>query len=202
MATRTITGLYDIYDDAAQAVYDLEEAGIPARDISLVASDIEGHSKSIATTDAGVAAGAGATGAGVVGAAAGVLAGLGMLAIPGVGPVVAAGWLVAGAVGAAAGATAGAVAGGITGSFIAAGVTREEADFYAEGLRRGGTVVTVKANEQHEALAEQIIARRAVNASVRERFYRDSGWNEFNPDLPPYTQAEIDAERRRYPSRF
>jgi hypothetical protein len=199
MATRTITGLFDLYDDAAQAVYDLEAAGIPARDISLVASDIEGHSKSIATTDAGVAAGAGAAGAGVVGAAAGVLAGLGLLAIPGIGPVVAAGWLVAGAVGAAAGATVGAAAGGITGSFVAAGVTREEADFYAEGIRRGGTVVTVKADAKHESMAEQIIMGRAVNASVRDRFYRDNGWREFNPDLPPYTQAEVDAERRRYP---
>jgi hypothetical protein len=198
MATQTITGLYDEYNDATRTVYLLEAAGIPARDISLVANDFEGNTKSIATTDAGTAAGAGATGAGLVGGAAGVLAGLGMLAIPGIGPVVAAGWLVSAVAGAAAGAAVGAAAGGITGTFIAAGVNDDDANFYSEGLRRGGTVVTVKPGEKHFAAAERIIAERAVVNAVRSKYYRDSGWQEFNPELPPYTREEIETERRSY----
>jgi hypothetical protein len=198
MSNPTITGLFDFYDDAADTVYQLEAAGIPARDISLVANNVDGSTKTIATTEAGAAAGGGAAGAGAVGAAAGILAGLGMLAIPGIGPVVAAGWLVAGAVGAAAGATVGAVAGGITGTFIAAGVSREDADFYAEGLRRGGTVVTVKPDEKHTVVAEKIILAHAVNNGARSQFYRDSGWREFDPAALPYTRDEIEAERRRY----
>jgi hypothetical protein len=55
---------------------------------------------------------------------------------------VAAGWLGATAVGAAAGATAGAATGGIIGTFVAAGIDQDDADFYAEGVRRGGSVVT------------------------------------------------------------
>lgn len=200
MATRTITGLFDRYADAAQVVYDLEAAGIAARDISLVANNIDGSARSVSTTEAGTGAGTGAAVGGIAGGAAGILAGLGMMAIPGVGPVVAAGWLVATAVGAAAGATAGAAAGGLAGTFIAAGVSREDAHFYAEGIRRGGAVVTVKPDDKHVVVAEQIIGRRAVNVADRGKFYRDAGWREFNPMTPPYTPAEIEAERKRYRS--
>jgi len=198
MAARTVTGLFDRYDDAAQAVRDLEAAGIPPRDISLVANNIDGSHKSIATTDAGAGAGTGAAVGGVAGGAAGLLAGLGILAIPGVGPVVAAGWLVAAAVGALAGGTVGAAAGGIAGTFIAAGLDRDDANFYAEGIRRGGSVVTAKPDEKHLAAAEQILARRAVNTTERVRSYRDAGWTEFNPNAPAFTPTEIEAERRRY----
>ncbi len=198
MTTRTISGLFDNYDDAAQAVRDLEEAGIPARDISLVANDYDGRSKSIPTTEAGAGAGTGAAVGGVAGGAAGVLAGLGMLAIPGIGPVVAAGWLVAAAAGAVAGAAVGAGAGGLAGSLIAAGVSREDANFYAEGVRRGGSLVTVKPSDKYEVVAEQILVRRSVNPTHRVNLYREAGWNEFDPKAPPYTTAEVEAERRRY----
>jgi hypothetical protein len=200
MTTRTVTGLFDRYDDAAQAVRNLEATGVPARDISLVANNIDGSQKSVATTDAGAGAGAGAAVGGVAGGTAGVLAGLGMLAIPGVGPVVAAGWLVATAVGAAAGGAVGAAAGGITGTFIAAGLDRDDANFYAEGIRRGGSVVTAKPDEKHLAGTEQILGRRAVNITERGKVYRDAGWHEFNADAPPYTRTEIETERRRYNS--
>jgi hypothetical protein len=70
----------------------------------------------------------------VVGGAAGLLAGIGLMAIPGVGPVVAAGWLVATLTGAAAGGATG----GIIGALTQAGVSKEDADVYAEG--RGAAV--------------------------------------------------------------
>jgi hypothetical protein len=135
----------------------------------------------------------GAAVGGVAGGAAGVLAGLGILAIPGIGPVVAAGWLVAAAVG----ATAGAAAGGLTGLFIAAGLSCDDANFYAEGIRRGGTVVTVKPDDKHMAVAEQILRRGTVSPIERGKLYRDSGWREFNPEAVPYTPAEIETERQR-----
>jgi hypothetical protein len=200
MATRPVTGIFDRFEDAAQAVRDLEAAGIPARDISLVANNVDGSQKSVATTDAGPGAGTGAAVGGVAGGAAGVLAGLGMLAIPGVGPVVAAGWLVATAVGAVAGGAAGAAIGGIAGTFVAAGIDQEDADFYAETIRRGGSVVTAKPDDEHRAAAEQILSRRAVNAIERRKLYQDAGWKSFDPAAPAFTQAEIEAERRRYNS--
>jgi hypothetical protein len=200
MATRTITGLFDRYDDAAQAVRALEATGIPARDISLVANNIDGSAKSIPTTEAGTGAETGAAVGGVAGGVTGVLAGLGMLAIPGIGPVVAAGWLVVAAVGALAGATVGAAAGGLGGTLIAAGVSRDDANFYVEGVRRGGTVVTVKTNEEHAGAVERIVAARAVNIAVRGKLYRDMGWREFDPAAIPFTPAEVETERLRYRS--
>src|SRR5215212_10493558 len=113
--TTTISRLYDTYPDAERAVRDLEAAGVPHSDISIVANNSDnwysnnGGAKRVDRDRDGVddrAEGAG-KGAGIgagVGGAAGLLAGLGLLAIPGVGPVVAAGWLAATAVGAAAGA--------------------------------------------------------------------------------------------------
>src|SRR6202012_1910459 len=137
MANRTITTLYDNYDDAAQAVRDLEAAGIPPRDISLVANDAEGREKKGATTEAGAGAGTGAAVGGVAAGAAGVLGRLRKVGEPGGGPGVAGGWLGAGAAGAVAGGAVGAATGGVVGTFIAAGVDRDEANVYAEGIRRG-----------------------------------------------------------------
>jgi hypothetical protein len=65
-----------------------------------------------------------------VGGAVGLLAGLGLLAIPGIGPVVAAGWLVS----TAAGAAAGGATGGLIGALTQAGVSEEDAHVYAEGV--------------------------------------------------------------------
>src|SRR5947207_11774476 len=90
--------------------------------------------------------GAAATGAGVgavVGGLGGLLLGLGALAIPGIGPIIAAGPLVA----ALGGAAAGAAVGGLIGALTKMGVPEEEAHIYAEGVRRGGTLVTVTADD-------------------------------------------------------
>src|SRR5439155_20856442 len=98
------------------------------------------RSDRVKATDAATAAGTGASIGTVVGGGAGLLAGLGMLEIPGIGPVVAAGWLVS----TAAGAAAGAAAGGLIGSLTGAGVSKEHAHIYAEGVRRGGSLVTAR----------------------------------------------------------
>ncbi len=94
----------------------------------------------------------------VLGGGAGLLAGLGMLAIPGIGPVVAAGWLVATALGAGVGAASG----GLLGSLIGAGVAETDAHTYAEGVRRGGTLVTVRAEGNQSAMVEAILAKHAA----------------------------------------
>jgi hypothetical protein len=129
---------------------------------------------------------------------AGLLAGLGMLAIPGVGPVVAAGWLVATAVGAIAGAGAGGVTGGVIGSLTSSGVSRERAHVYAEGIRRGGTLVTARVEEHQAVAVEQIMSRnRSVDPDSRGRTYRDAGWKAFDDTANPYTVSELERERQR-----
>jgi hypothetical protein len=196
---RTITGLYDSYDDARAAVKALENAGVPSDEISIVTNkangvEVEGQG-SYAEEGAGTGAGIGA----VAGGAGGLLTGLGMMAIPGVGPVVAAGWLAATAAGAVAGAVAGGAVGGIVGAMVKEGVPEEEANFYAEGIRRGGSVVTAKVDEGKVPEAQAILnSSRPVDVTARRASYNEQGWTRFDDAAEPYTPEQIEAERQRY----
>jgi hypothetical protein len=195
-----VTALYDTYDSAASAVGALEAAGIPASDISIVSSNVDNRYTADRPTHA-AAEGAG-KGAGVgaaVGVAGGLLTGLGLLAIPGVGPVVAAGWLVATAAGAITGAVVGGAAGGLVGALTRSGVPERDANFYAEGIRRGGTLVTVRVDYARASTAREILHRyKWVDPTLRGAAYRESGWTSFDPDAPAYTVDQVAAERRRY----
>ena len=205
---QAITRLFDRYEDASAAVAQLEAAGVPHHDISLIANNAEGRHLGEGRRDdpeghdAADGAGKGATTGGILGGGAGLLAGLGMLAIPGLGPVVAAGWLVSTAVGAAVGAAAGGVAGGLLGALKDAGHTDEEAHVYAEGVRRGGTLVSVRCESgDHRAAAERILnGGGGVDAMTRGADYRASGWQSFDGGAEPYSADQVVAERReRFP---
>ena len=205
--TVTISRLFDDYVTAERAVRDLESVGIPNRDISIVASNADNWfsekrgaiSRRVDRDRDGVddrAEGA-AVGAGIgaaAGGAAGLLAGLGLLAIPGIGPVVAAGWLVA----TAAGAAAGAIPGGLIGALSQAGVRDEDAQVYAEGVRRGGTLVTARVPEADRARAEAVLDRSAINIRDRGAAYRQSGWTSFDPNAPISTAEQVARERQFY----
>ena len=201
----TLSRLYDDYAAATLVVRELESVGIPTSEISIVASNAENWYSSKGTMpssskhdrdrdDADDRAEGAATGAGIgatVGGIAGLLAGLGIIAIPGIGPVVAAGWLASTAVFAAAGG----VAGGILGALTEAGVSEQDAQVYAEGVRRGGTLLTVRVPEGDQKRVEAILDRSAVNIREREMTYRKSGWSSFDPDAPPYTADQVRKER-------
>ena len=142
--------------------------------------------------DRAEAAGAG-TGVGAA-VGAGLLAGLGIMAIPGVGPVVAAGWLVS----TLAGAAAGGAAGGVIGALTQAGIRNEDADIYAEGLRRGGAVGSARVSDRDAARLQAIMENSAVNIGERAAAYRRAGWQSFNPKATPYTAEQIRRERELY----
>ena len=201
--TQTVTALYDTYASAISAVKDLEAFGIPHSDISIVSNNVDNQYRedlpSNAAADAGMGAGVGA----VVGGGGGLLTGLGLLAIPGVGPVVAAGWLVAAAAGAAVGAVVGGAAGGVVGSLTTAGVPEREANFYAEGLRRGGTLVTARVDDSRASAAREILERHKwVDPTIRGAAYRETGWTSFDENAPAYTAEQVAAERSRYTDRI
>jgi hypothetical protein len=195
--TVTISRLYDNYADAQRAVQSLENAGVPHSDISIVANNSDNWYNSGKRVDADdVEEGAG-KGAGIgagVGGAAGLLAGLGLLAIPGLGPVVAAGWLAATAVGAAAGAATG----GIVGALTEAGVSKDEAPVYAEGVRRGGTLVSARVSDADRARLDAILNQSAVNLRDRSAAWQKSGWTTFDPASKPYDAEEVRKERQLY----
>ncbi len=198
MAVRTIARLYDTNADAIQVVNDLEAAGIPHSDISIVANNRDSQTTGTAGDSPAGGAGTGATAGTILGGGAGLLAGIGALAIPGVGPVIAAGWLIATLTGAGIGAAAGAAAGGLIGSLTGAGVPEEEANVYAEGVRRGGSLVTVRAEDADASRVESIMsARNPADWRQRDQDYRAAGWNRFDPAASPYTPTAAELERDR-----
>jgi uncharacterized protein (TIGR02271 family) len=184
MANKTVTAFFDKYEDASEAVRRLEAAGVPRRDISLIASNEGDRYSSHATRtfdstnyrdddDVSDGAGTGATVGALAGGGAGLLAGLGMLAIPGLGPVVAAGWLVSTLVGAGAGAAAG----GLTGALVDAGVDENDAHAYAEGVRRGGALVTVRASDADvDRIVDILDDEGTVDFDERQTTWRSEGW--------------------------
>lgn len=201
--TITISRLYDSHADAERAVTRLEGAGVPHSDISIVANNSDNwygsRAGKVDRDRDGVddrAEGAG-TGAGIgagLGGAAGLLAGLGLLAIPGLGPVVAAGWLASTAVGAAAGAATG----GIVGALTEAGVSREDASRYAEGIRRGGTLVSARVPDQDRTRLDALLHDNAVNLQDRSAAWQKSGWTDFDAASPPLSPEDIGRERELY----
>ena len=204
--TVTISRLYNNYDDARAAVRDLEAAGVGHNDISILASNADNwysDDRKDGTypdrdldekDDRAEAAGAGAGVGAAVGGVAGLLAGLGLMAIPGVGPVVAAGWLVS----TLAGAAAGGVTGGVLGALTQAGISKEDAEVYAEGLRRGGAVVSARVADTDAVRLQAVMDRSAVNIGERSGAYRQSGWKSFDPNATPYTADQIRRERELY----
>jgi hypothetical protein len=205
MAIQTLTRLYDDHDDAVHVVQALEQTGVPHADISLVANNADTRYGGDGASGTGLTSGdpgqgastGGGTGASlgtVLGSGAGLLAGLGMLAIPGVGPIVAAGWLVA----TLTGAGIGAAAGGLFGSLTGAGVSEADAHTYAEGVRRGGNLVTVRADDTMAGTVNAVLdGRTPVDPVARRTEYEQGGWKGFDPAAPAYTTDQVVTERKR-----
>src|SRR5687768_8276648 len=133
---------------AEALVSDLEAMGFPRTDISVLFPNrqdtrgfaLENHTKAPEGAVAGVSAG------GVVGGTFGLLAGIGALAIPGLGPFIAAGPLMA----ALSGAAAGAAVGGVTGALIGLGIPELEAKMYEGKLRSGNILMAVHIDNSEE----------------------------------------------------
>jgi hypothetical protein len=212
----TICRLYDSFDDATQTVNDLEAAGVPAANTSIISNNSDSSFAPAADASDGAAADAKAntkanTGGGrgerfenaVMGAAIGATAGtagtligsLTLLAIPGVGAVAGAGWLLVMMI---AGMAAGGVTGGLLGALTSAGVSEADAQLYAEGVRRGGTLVTTRVPEAEAARTEGIMNRSAVDIGERAADYRQLGWQAFDPFAAPYTADQVRNEREMH----
>jgi hypothetical protein len=138
------TAVFGIYKDrfhAEQAVDALRAAGFRSEDVSALLPDNEGtkdfkHEKN---TKAPEGTAAGAASGGVVGGALGWLAGIGALAIPGVGPFIAAGPIM----GALAGVGVGGAVGGLVGALAGMGIPEYEAKRYEGRVREGGVLLSV-----------------------------------------------------------
>jgi hypothetical protein len=171
-----VIGAIESQVQAENIVQELERSGIPTPDISAIFPDRQGgkdfahehHTKAPEGAVTGVAGG------GVIGGTIGLLAGIGALAIPGLGPFIAAGPLMA----ALSGAAAGAAVGGVAGALIGMGIPEIEAKKY-EGKLRGGNILIAATvtNADQEKIAKEVFRRQGAH------------------DIASTTEASVPAQR-------
>jgi hypothetical protein len=175
----SVVGLFDTYKDADRAVNALHDYGIEDRYISVVTRGEKEMEHS------GVSAGSGAATGAATGGLVGLLAGLSTLLVPGIGPVLATG-TIASALAATLGTTAvgagvGAAAGGILGALVDAGVSHADAEFYAEGIKRGGVLVSVDARSGNEdQIAEIMRSAGSVEMESRQQSWHEEEGTKFD----------------------
>jgi uncharacterized membrane protein len=200
---KTIVGLFDDATEVEAVVQELTRLGVARDQISLmanrgevgVAASREGAPE---TTTSGEDAMTGAGIGAMAGGLGGLIVGLVALPIPGLGPVIA-----AGPIGAALmGAGIGAVTGGVIGALTHVGVPTEHADHYAEGVRRGGTLVIVNSPEDLAShVASVMHEHHAVDVNERAARWREDGWKGFDASAPVLSADEVQRERVLYANR-
>jgi len=142
----TVVGVFENTDDARRAIEALKDAGFTGEHISVLAPDRD-DTRAVAEetgTRAGEDAAKGALAGGILGGLGGWLLGIGALAIPGVGPFIAAGAFASALGGAAIGAGVGAIAGALVGM----GVPEEHAEYYEGEVKSGKYLVTVEGSDR------------------------------------------------------
>jgi hypothetical protein len=194
--TKTIVGVFNSVHDAQEAVRDLETQGVTRDEISVVAhknaagyDTLERHDKaSDVVADAGIGAAIGGVGGLLLSAA-------GALTIPVIGPILAAGPIAA----ALTGAGIGAAAGGLVGALTESGIPEQEAQYYAEGVRRGDVLVTIRTGgAQADRVCDILDRHNAIDVDQRISNWRDRGWTGYREDASPFTEDEYRNERRHY----
>jgi len=163
----TVVGLCETRDQASRAVEELRAAGLRDEEISLVMRDrrqAEGLADDV-DLDSENATAAGAVGGGILGALAGLALGAGAIALPGIGPILAMGPIVAGVTGVAIGVTTG----GLIGTLIDWGVPEHEAAHYHSGVERGGILLAARVPDDREAEARAALARAGVSGVEEHR---------------------------------
>jgi hypothetical protein len=200
---KIVVGSFDSIAQAAGAARALRAAGFMENDVSVVANnaqrpvgrDRDAKTEQVLAEDKASGAATGIVAGGALGGVAGLAAGLMGLAIPGIGAILAAGPVAA----ALAGAGAGAVAGGLIGTLTDLGVSDAHAEYYAEAVRRGGALVTVRLDASRVAEAEQIIkSHDAFDIEERASRWVATGWVGYNPNGEAYTFEEIERDRTQW----
>lgn len=193
---KTIVGVFNSVQDAQEAVRDLEMEGISRSDISIVANKnaagYETMDKSDKASDVVADAGIGAAIGGVGGL---LLAAAGAVTVPVIGPILAAGPIAA----ALTGAGIGAAAGGLVGALTESGIPEDEARYYAEGVRRGDVLLTVKSDSGRADRVCDILDRHnAIDVDDRVSNWKNRGWSGYREDVQPLTAEELRREREYY----
>ncbi len=179
---KAVFGIYSSVSQAERAVDVLVQSGFPSADISVLLPDVRGtkdfaHEKQTkapeGTTTGGIAGG-------VVGGTLGLLAGIGTLAIPGFGPFIAAGPIMA----ALAGVGAGGVVGGIIGALVGMGIPEYEAKRYEGRLKQGGVLLSVHCNT-----SDQVSRAKELMKGTAAEDIASAGESSSNVERPEKTRT-------------
>jgi hypothetical protein len=165
--SHTVAGVFDDTRHAEMALNELKDAGFSPEQVSVVAKDTGETESMVEHSDMAGAettgAGTGALLGGITGGIAGWLVGIGALAIPGIGPVVAAGALAT----TLGGAAIGAAAGGLIGALVGAGIPEEDARGYETYVRQGRVLLTAQASTAQQAQKARAAFEQHDGADVR-----------------------------------
>jgi len=165
--SHTVAGVFNESRHAEMALNELKDAGFTPDQVSVVARDTGETQSMVERSDMAGAettgAGTGALLGGITGGIAGWLVGIGALAIPGIGPVVAAGALAT----TLGGAAVGAVAGGLIGALVGAGIPEDDARSYETHVREGRILITAQATSAQQAQAARDAFDRHGGTDVR-----------------------------------
>ncbi len=180
---KTVVGLFETRNEVVGAVEALKLAGFDPEQMSVVMKDRQDAAVVAETTGvvdhSGDATANGAIGGGLLGGLAGLALGAGALAIPGIGPILAAGPIAAMLTGGALGAATG----GILGALTEAGLTEEEAADYQAGVEHGGILLTVHAPADREAEARQVLKDAGLRDLDHHRVRWPARGSKFQPDV-------------------
>jgi hypothetical protein len=197
---QTLVALYRNFTDAQNAVDALVRSGVDRNMISLVANNVTGEYSSYVrdgedAVNADEGAAFGAASGGIIGA----LAGLGALAIPGIGPVIAAGPLIAALTGGAIGALAGAPTGGLVAGLVKTHHMDDvDAELYAEGVRRGETLLSVQVDEANVSRTRDTLNKyNPTDVHNESTSWRSEGWSKFDESATPYKHTDVETYRSR-----
>jgi uncharacterized protein (TIGR02271 family) len=190
---RTVVGLFYERQQAERAIQQLKAAGFREDQIGVLMQDKDSGQQLAESTGTKVSetAASGAIGGGVAGGVLGLLASIGALAIPGIGPIVAGGVLAS----TLAGAGIGAAAGGLLGALVGMGVPEEDAKYFEEGVRAGGILVTVEAGSRREE-ARQILVGSGADLEPVSRT-ANAGSDTSDSQRVELREEELRAEKER-----
>ncbi|MBD2436502.1 general stress protein [Nostoc sp. FACHB-110] len=195
---RRAIGVFSHRRDAEAALNDLRDAGFPLSRVSLIAKDTDNHGVAGVGNKADEGAKAGAATGGALGGLGGLLVGLGALAIPGIGPVIAGGAVATAIATTVAGGAIGAAAGGLVGALVGLGIPEDRARVYDNRFQRGHYLVIVDGTEAEIRQAETILKRRGIeDFDIFDA--TDIGEHRHNNDWVQHEETPVIESGNNYP---
>jgi hypothetical protein len=197
---KTVVGMFESGKDVNDTITELMKQGFTKPEISVLA-----RKEVIKETGVDVVTGAevGAITGGVAGGVAGLLLGLGVLVVPGIGPIIAAGEFLTWVGATLLGAAAGAIGGGLIGSLTSLGLPEHEAHVFAEGVKRGNILVAVRTTEERASVASNVMRQfQGMDVDAQRQKLEATGWvpMEVAPESMAGATPEITPESTPGPS--